>query len=69
MWHEGTHKITKKGKEYFYPTIKAAVRVNGKHKTFMRTYGGKRTKAEAIKLVVAWYNAQPKYIKLADRNN
>lgn len=61
---ETFHKMTVKDVVYEYPAIKSAVRVKGKYYSFMRTYGVKRTKAEAIALVAEWEANNPlKYKK------
>lgn len=44
---------------YEYNGIKSAVRIKGKYKSFMRTYGVKRTKDEAIALVAQWESENP----------
>ncbi|PKF60990.1 hypothetical protein CW745_11795 [Psychromonas sp. psych-6C06] len=52
--YETIHVIKVGNKDYMYDAIKSAVRKNGKVTTFMRTYGEKRTKEEAIALVLQW---------------
>jgi len=62
--YETTHKQTilnpfGESVSYEYPAIKSAVRIRGVYKSFMRTYGTKRTKEQAIELVAAWELENP----------
>ncbi len=52
--YETIHVIKVGKKDYMYDAIKSAVRKDKKVITFMRTYGEKRTKEEAIELVSQW---------------
>ena len=57
MFHTTHTIVSKYGKAYTYPAYKSAKRINGKHRTFMRTYGVKRTAEEAKLLVKQWENS------------
>ena len=57
--YEITHKLTIKDVEYTYDAMKSAIRVKGQYKSFMRVFGIKRTKAQAIELVLAWEEKHP----------
>ncbi len=56
---ETIHRVEIKGVVYEYNAIKSAVKIKGVYKSFMRTYGQKRTKKEAIDLVAKWEEKNP----------
>jgi hypothetical protein len=51
---EASVRNKKTGKVLRYPMIKTAVNIDGDSVTFARTYGKKRTKEQAIRLVLTW---------------
>lgn len=52
-------------KDNVYSAIKATVFINGKAKTMMRNFGGKRTRNEAIAICLKWRLAMVELIEKA----
>ena len=61
-----THVVTQKGIKYSYDAMRSAIKINGVYKSFMRTYGLKRTREDAVKLVDAWERKNPLKYKVRD---
>lgn len=64
--YECLHRVVINEKIYEYPSIKSAIRGLDGYKSILRTYGGKRTKEEAIELVKQWEKENPHQYKKRD---